>query len=154
HRAGCAWAGTRTRSRGSLPRRSRSAPRMPPSGRSCLRVRQLRAGAADHQPSVCNVAETAEPDMLPDGPGRAGPIDLKTGRPVLTDVYDRAARGETVEVWPSRGTNATLMAFNPKTGLIYLNSGRSANSQCRVSLPQGPRCDYHRRWPRAGVRLR
>src|SRR5213078_1678990 len=27
HRAGCAWAGTRTRSRGSLPRRSRSAPR-------------------------------------------------------------------------------------------------------------------------------
>src|SRR5262249_61841698 len=40
----------------------------------------------------------------------ASHIDLKTGRPVLTDVYDRAARGETVEVWPSRGTNATLMA--------------------------------------------
>src|SRR5262244_1724068 len=52
----------------------------------------------------------------------ASHIDLKTGRPVLTDVYDRAARGETVEVWPSRGTNATLMAFNPKTGLVYLNS--------------------------------
>src|SRR5262249_43300733 len=39
----------------------------------------------------------------------ASHIDSKTGRPVLTDVYDRAARGETVEVWPSRGTNATLM---------------------------------------------
>jgi alcohol dehydrogenase (cytochrome c) len=25
-------------------------------------------------------------------------------------------------VWPSRGTNASLMAFNPKTGLVYLNS--------------------------------
>ena len=52
----------------------------------------------------------------------ASHIDSKTGRPVLTDVYDRAARGETVEVWPSRGTNATLMAFSPKTGLVYLNS--------------------------------
>jgi alcohol dehydrogenase (cytochrome c) len=49
-------------------------------------------------------------------------IDLETGRPVLTDVYDRAVKGETVEVWPSRGTNASLMAFNPKTGLVYLNS--------------------------------
>jgi alcohol dehydrogenase (cytochrome c) len=49
-------------------------------------------------------------------------IDLETGKPVLTDVYDRAVKGETVEVWPSRGTNASLMAFNPKTGLVYLNS--------------------------------
>ena len=49
-------------------------------------------------------------------------IDLKTGRPVLTDVYDRAIKGETVEIWPSRGVNASLVAFNPKTGLVYLNS--------------------------------
>src|SRR5438105_15617001 len=54
---------------------------MPPSGRSCLRVRQLRAGAADHQPSVCNVAETAEPDMLPGGSGRAGPRSCNRGLP-------------------------------------------------------------------------
>jgi alcohol dehydrogenase (cytochrome c) len=52
----------------------------------------------------------------------ASHIDPTTGRPVLTDVYDRALKGETVEVWPSRGTNATLMAFNPKTGLVYVNS--------------------------------
>ncbi len=52
----------------------------------------------------------------------ASRIDLGTGRPVLTDVYDRAVKGETVEVWPSRGTNASLMAFNPKTGLVYVNS--------------------------------
>ena len=49
-------------------------------------------------------------------------IDLETGRPVMTDVYDRAVKGEEVEVWPSRGTNASLMAFNPKTGLVYINS--------------------------------
>jgi len=27
-----------------------------------------------------------------------------------------------VNVFPSRGTNASLIAFNPKTGLVYLNS--------------------------------
>src|SRR5436305_13828298 len=48
-------------------------------------------------------------------------IDLKTGRPVLTDVLDRAMKGETVAVFPGRGTNAALYAFNSKTGLEYLN---------------------------------
>ena len=43
-------------------------------------------------------------------------IDLKTGRPVLTDLLARAMKGETVNVFPSRGTNATLIAFNPKNG--------------------------------------
>src|SRR5215475_6379793 len=52
----------------------------------------------------------------------ASHIDLKTGRPSLTDIYDQAVKGETVEIWPSRGTNASLMAFNPKTGLVYVNS--------------------------------
>lgn len=58
----------------------------------------------------------------------ASHIDLATGRPVLTDVYDRALKGETVEVWPSRGTNASLMAFNPKNGLVYVNSWEIARS--------------------------
>ena len=52
----------------------------------------------------------------------ASKIDLETGRPVLTDIYQRAVNGETVEIWPSRGTNASLMAFNPKTGLVYVNA--------------------------------
>jgi alcohol dehydrogenase (cytochrome c) len=52
----------------------------------------------------------------------ASHIDLKTGRPVLTDQLDRAIKGETVDVFPSRGTNATLIAFNPKTNLIYANT--------------------------------
>ena len=49
-------------------------------------------------------------------------IDLKTGRPVLTDLLDRALKGETVDMSPARATNATLSAYNPKTGLLFLNS--------------------------------
>lgn len=49
-------------------------------------------------------------------------IDLKTGRPVLTDLLARAVAGETVDLWPARGTNASLIAFNPKTALVYINS--------------------------------
>src|SRR5678816_4610342 len=46
-------------------------------------------------------------------------VDMTTGRPVLTDIYARFLRGEEVEIWPSRGTNAVPIAFNPATGLIY-----------------------------------
>jgi alcohol dehydrogenase (cytochrome c) len=46
-------------------------------------------------------------------------IDLKTGRPVLTDVFKRFIAGEEVEIWPSRGNNAVPIAFDPTTGLIY-----------------------------------
>ncbi len=49
-------------------------------------------------------------------------IDMATGRPVLTDVSKRFAAGEEVEIWPSRGTNAVPIAFNPNTGLIYASS--------------------------------
>ncbi len=49
-------------------------------------------------------------------------VDLKTGRPVLTDVAARLTAGEEVEFYPQRGTNATLFAFNPRTELVYLNS--------------------------------
>ena len=49
-------------------------------------------------------------------------VDLATGRPVLTDVAARLTAGEEVELYPQRGTNATLFAFNPRTGLVYLNS--------------------------------
>ena len=52
----------------------------------------------------------------------ASSIDLKTGRPVLTDLYRKFLGGEEVAVYPQRGTNATPIAFNPNTGLIYLNS--------------------------------
>jgi len=41
---------------------------------------------------------------------------------VLTDVYKRFLAGEEVEIWPSRGTNAVPIAFNPTTGLIYAST--------------------------------
>jgi alcohol dehydrogenase (cytochrome c) len=49
-------------------------------------------------------------------------IDMVTGRPVLTDVQRRFLAGEEVEIWPSRGTNAVPIAFNPNTGLIYAST--------------------------------
>lgn len=49
-------------------------------------------------------------------------VDPATGRPVLTDVYKRFFAGEEVEIWPSRGTNAVPIAFNPNTGLAYAST--------------------------------
>ena len=49
-------------------------------------------------------------------------IDLNTGKPVLTDLLDRAIKGETIELNPRLGTNSSLSAFNQKTGMLYLNS--------------------------------
>jgi alcohol dehydrogenase (cytochrome c) len=49
----------------------------------------------------------------------ASRVDPATGRPVLTDVYKRFLAGEEVEIWPSRGTNAVPISFNPNTGLVY-----------------------------------
>jgi alcohol dehydrogenase (cytochrome c) len=49
-------------------------------------------------------------------------VDLKTGRPVLTDVYARLKAGEEVSLYPQRGTLASLFSFNPRTGLVYFNS--------------------------------
>ncbi|HEX2827438.1 MAG TPA: PQQ-dependent dehydrogenase, methanol/ethanol family [Burkholderiales bacterium] len=49
-------------------------------------------------------------------------IDLKTGRPVLTDLLERAIKGETIDLAPRLATNATLSAYNQRTGTLYLNS--------------------------------
>jgi alcohol dehydrogenase (cytochrome c) len=49
-------------------------------------------------------------------------IDVETGRPVLTDVQKRFLAGEEVEIWPSRGTNAVPIAFDPRTGLVYAST--------------------------------
>ena len=56
-------------------------------------------------------------------------VDMATGRPVLTDVHKRFAAGEEVEIWPSRGTNATPIAFDPNTGLIYASTWNVARIQ-------------------------
>ena len=49
-------------------------------------------------------------------------IDLETGRPVLTDLYERFLAGKEVYIWPSRGSNAVPAALNPRTGLVYTST--------------------------------
>jgi len=65
----------------------------------------------------------------------ASRIDLATGRPVLTDVYKRFLAGEEVEIWPSRGTNAVPIAFNPNTGLVYASTWNVARVQ-KIAPPK------------------
>jgi alcohol dehydrogenase (cytochrome c) len=52
----------------------------------------------------------------------ASHVDLKTGRPVLTDLYERFLRGEEVAILPSRGTNAVPIAFDPQSGLVFAST--------------------------------
>ncbi len=54
----------------------------------------------------------------------ASSIDLKTGRPVETEVSARARKGEKVTMWPSLlgGKNWEPMSFSPDTGLAYANT--------------------------------
>ena len=61
--------------------------------------------------------------------------DLDTGRPGLTDIYTRFLAGEEVAIWPSRGSNAVPVAFNPNTGLVYTSRGtsRASRRSCRWS---------------------
>ena len=88
-------------------------------------------------------------------------IDLKTGKPVMTDLLDRAVKGEEVLLEPSRGTNATLGAFNPKNGLVYLNTwnlprlmkfapveftpggGNYTGMESSMATPKGEPAGYH-----------
>ena len=51
-------------------------------------------------------------------------IDLKTGRPIETDVTKDAREGKKVDVCPSilGGKNWEPMSFDPQTGLAYANT--------------------------------
>ena len=51
-------------------------------------------------------------------------IDLKTGRPIETDVTKDAREGKKVVVYPSilGGKNWEPMSFDPQTGLAYANT--------------------------------
>ena len=54
----------------------------------------------------------------------ASGVDLKTGRPIETDVTRDARDGKKVVVYPSilGGKNWEPMSFNPQTGLAYANT--------------------------------
>jgi alcohol dehydrogenase (cytochrome c) len=51
-------------------------------------------------------------------------VDLKTGRPIETDVGTKARAGEKVVVWPSAfgGKNWEPMSFNPQNNTAYANT--------------------------------
>jgi alcohol dehydrogenase (cytochrome c) len=51
-------------------------------------------------------------------------IDMKSGRPVESELTRKARAGEAIEVWPSPfgGKNWSPMAYNPGTGLAYANT--------------------------------
>ena len=51
-------------------------------------------------------------------------IDLKTGRPVPSEIDKKARAGEDVEIFPSviGGKNWSPMSWNPATGLAYANT--------------------------------
>src|SRR6267154_355933 len=49
----------------------------------------------------------------------ASSIDLASGRPQLSGVYKDFLAGDEVSIYPSRGSNAVPLAFNPNKGLIY-----------------------------------
>lgn len=51
-------------------------------------------------------------------------IDMKTGRPIVSDLVDRYQKGEAVNALPGAfgGKNWSPMSFNPNTGLLYLNT--------------------------------
>jgi alcohol dehydrogenase (cytochrome c) len=66
----------------------------------------------------------------------ASHVDLVTGRPVLTDLYNRFLAGEEVQIFPSRGTNAVPIAFNPNTGLVYASTWNVPRIQ-KLSSPAG-----------------
>jgi alcohol dehydrogenase (cytochrome c) len=57
-------------------------------------------------------------------------VDLKTGRPVESDVSKDLRAGKTIEIWPSiRGAkNWPHAAFNPNTGLLYANTNHGGST--------------------------
>ena len=65
-------------------------------------------------------------------------IDLKTGRPVLSDVQERFRAGEEVEIWPSRGTNAVPIAFDPQNGMIFASTWQVPRLQKLAPPPKKP----------------
>jgi len=65
----------------------------------------------------------------------ASKIDMTTGRPVLTDVYRKFLAGDEVEIFPSRGTNAVPIAFDPNTNLVYATTWNLPRVQKLVMTP-------------------
>ena len=55
-------------------------------------------------------------------------VDMKTGRPVESDVAKRVRAGEQIELWPGQwgAKNWAHAAFDPETGLLYANTNHNS----------------------------
>jgi alcohol dehydrogenase (cytochrome c) len=51
-------------------------------------------------------------------------VDMKTGRPVESEIARKVRAGEQIELWPGQwgAKNWPHAAFNPETGLLYANT--------------------------------
>ena len=60
----------------------------------------------------------------------ASGVDMATGRPVETEVAKALRRGESAEIWPNvlGSKNWEHAAFNPNTGLLYVNTIHMAST--------------------------
>ena len=171
--ASCAPAqdGTRTRTRGSLPRRSRSRSRPLHAGPTCLPRRRPQAGAADRPVWGCTPAGMALPDTLPGEAARTGPQDYAQGLPriaftrpsVLPSAFATAsAPGITIFArlngWPLRSpTDASppsLRTTEHGSGPMWLATPSPYRTCTDYSLPVSRRtakdCGHYlaRRWRR------
>ena len=77
----------------------------------------------------------------------ASSIDLKTGRPVETEVAAKARKGEKVTVWPNilGGKNWEPMSFDPETGLAYANT-LNLGSHYKTTNDAYKAGDWYFRW--------
>lgn len=69
--------------------------------------------------------ELLEANKFIDKVNWADSIDLKTGRPVLSEAYKNMLKNKTkTEIWPSAfgGKNLAPMSYSPKTKLAYANT--------------------------------
>ena len=73
-------------------------------------------------------------------------IDLETGRPALSNIYRDFLSGEQVYIWPSRGTNAVPIAFNPEHRAHLLDDVARAAHPAASPRAAGirPRGEFHR----------
>jgi alcohol dehydrogenase (cytochrome c) len=70
----------------------------------------------------------------------ASGVDLKTGRPIITDVFKGALESKNVTVWPSVSgvTNWQHASFSPRTGLLYINT---LNIGMTYEAPEPPKLE-------------
>jgi alcohol dehydrogenase (cytochrome c) len=67
-------------------------------------------------------------------------VDMKTGRPVESEVAKRVRAGEQIELWPGQwgAKNWAHAAFNPEKGLLYANTMHQARMVKFTSVEYKP----------------